>query len=169
MSIVRLANLGFVCLFASACTVVLQPAPNQPAVNQPERAPTATEADADVGIVEPGPVRRPTRQAPRRRPSDREPEPEPSPRRYEPESPSPRPSVRENRMSLGIPPGHRDNQTGQEPDFQVCGKTGGGGEGLQLGGEPIFILNPKQRLENDVEDFLAENQRNHRADSNTRQ
>jgi hypothetical protein len=97
MSISRFAMLGLMCLFAGACTVVIQPA-----ADQPEPAPSATEQEADVGVADPEPVRRPPRQQPRRRPTD----PDPDPGRYEPESPSRRPLAGENRVNLGIPPGH---------------------------------------------------------------
>ena len=97
MSNSRFALLGLVCLFASACTVVLQPAPGRP-----QQAPPATEPEIDVGIADPEPTLRPPVQQPRRRPSN----PDPSPVNVEPETPSPRSTARVSGINLGIPPGH---------------------------------------------------------------
>jgi hypothetical protein len=109
MSSSRIASLGLICLFASACTVVVQP----PA-EQPQPAPSASEPDDR----EPGPrVSEPKR----RPPSPREAEPDrraPTPRTGEPRRVDPPPHLpeadpeprnepgRSSAARLGIPPGH---------------------------------------------------------------
>lgn len=104
MSNSRFAILGLACIFANACTVVVQPTANQP---QPD--PPVTEQEADVGTVEPLPaprdprqVPRDPRQVPKRRPAN----PAPDTERYEPESPPGHMPTRGNGLNLGIPPGH---------------------------------------------------------------
>ncbi len=97
MSTSRLAVLGVLCLIASACTVVVQPA-----ADQPDPAPRATEPEPDVDVADAEPVRRPTIKEPVRRPPDARPDPD----YYEPESPySPSPGG-STASNLGIPPGH---------------------------------------------------------------
>jgi hypothetical protein len=97
MSISRFTMLGLVCLLASACTVVVQPA-----ADQPEPSPRASDPEADAGVTDPEPVRRPPLKEPRRRSED----PDPDPGYYEPESPPTRPRGGSTASNLGIPPGH---------------------------------------------------------------
>ena len=97
MSKTRFAALGLLCLFASACTVVVQPNPNQP-----RTAPTATDSEADVDVTNPEPVQRPPAQVPRRRPANAERDTGDRPS----DSPTRRPPGRSNGLTLGVPPGH---------------------------------------------------------------